>query len=96
MEPGTLRVMDQLRDFMFARIYLGPVQSEHRREAIEIVRRLVDHHLVHPDELPASWRDTHADRVTQVVDYVAGMTDRFAVATHERLFGTPGMSDPPW
>ena len=30
--------------------------------------------------------------MTQVVDYVAGMTDRFAVRTHERLFGTPGMA----
>jgi dGTPase len=95
MDDETLACMNELRDFMFERIYLGPVQRSHQREAIDVIRRLVDHHLVHPEELPATYRDTSADRVTQVVDYVAGMTDRYALATHERLFGSPGMSDPP-
>ena len=40
---------------------------------------LMDHHLDHPEDLPATYRDTDADRVTQVADYVAGMTDRFAL-----------------
>jgi dGTPase len=94
MDDETLAIMTELRDFMFERIYLGPVQRSHQREAIDLIRRLVDYHLLNPDEMPASYRDTRADRVTQVVDYVAGMTDRYAVATHERLFGTPGMADP--
>jgi dGTP triphosphohydrolase len=35
--------------------------------------------------------------VTQVADHVAGMTDRFAQRTHERLFGTPGIrGDAAW
>ncbi len=94
MDDDTLTVMHSLRDFMFTRIYMGPVQQQHQREAIELIRRLVDHHLKHPDELPDSFRLVDADLVTQVADYVAGMTDRFAVATHERLFGTPGIADP--
>jgi dGTPase len=94
MDPADLRVMNELRDFMFQRIYLGPVQRRHQREAIDVIRRLVDHHVVHPDELPAAFRETDAPLVTQVADYVAGMTDRFALATHERIFGTPGMADP--
>jgi dGTPase len=53
----------------------------------------MDHHLVHPEELPASYRDNGADRVTQAADYVAGMTDRFALRTHERIFGRSGMED---
>lgn len=94
MDPESLAVMNQLRDFMFQRVYLGPEQRRHHREAIDLIRRLVDHHLAHPDELPMSYRDTEADLVTQVADYVAGMTDRYAIATHQRLFGTPGMADP--
>ena len=54
----------------------------------------MDHHLEHPEAIPSSYRDTEADLVTQVADYVAGMTDRYAIATQERLFGTPGMADP--
>ncbi len=94
MDDASLAVMNQLRDFMFERIYLGPEQRRRHLDAITLIRRLVDHHLAHPEELPTSYRDTHADLVTQVADYVAGMTDRFAIATHERLFGTPGMADP--
>ncbi len=94
MDAETLTVMHSLRDFMFERIYMAAVQQQHQREAIDLIRRLVDHHLQHPDELPESFRAIDADLVTQVADYVAGMTDRFAVATHERLFGTPGIADP--
>jgi len=94
MDDASLDVMNELRDFMFQRIYLGPEQKRHLAEAVEVIRRLVDHHLVHPDEIPATYRDTHADLVTQVADYVAGMTDRFALATYRRLFGRPGMADP--
>jgi len=94
MDTASLGVMNELRDFMFERIYLGPEQRRHHLDAIGVIRRLVDHHLAHPDQIPSSYRDTNADLITQVADYVAGMTDRFALATHQRLFGTPGMDDP--
>ncbi len=94
MDDPSLAVMNELRDFMFQRIYLGPGQRRQLGDAIDVIRRLVDYHLLHPEALPSSYRDTEADRITQVADYVAGMTDRFALATHERLFGTPGMADP--
>ena len=95
MQPETLAVMHELRDFMFERVYLSPGLRARNQEAVELLRRLMDWHLEHPDELPASFRETDADRVTQVADYIAGMTDRFAARTHERLFGTTGMSDAP-
>ena len=84
--------MNELRDFMFARVYLSAAQRERTAEAIDLLRRLMDWHLDHPDQLPDSYRDQPADRVTQVADYVAGMTDRFAQRTHVRLFGAPGIS----
>ena len=87
MEPATLEVMNELREFMFRNVYMADKQVEHQQGAIEIIRRLVDHHLAHLDELPASIRRTGDEPLQQVVDYVAGMTDRFAVATYERLFG---------
>jgi dGTPase len=94
MAEDVLADMNQLRDFMFERVYLAPVQRQHHRQAIEVIRRLMDHHLRHPEDLPASYRDNDADRVTQAADYVSGMTDRFALRTHLRLFGSSGMDDP--
>lgn len=94
MDPETLEVMHELRAFMFEHVYFAPGLREHAVEAIELIQRLVDYHLENPDELPEGYRDTDADRITQVADYISGMTDRYAVATHERLFGSPGMADP--
>jgi dGTPase len=87
MDPPTLAVMNELRDFMFERVYLSEQQRRHNEAAVALIRRLVDYHLEHPEELPDSYRDTGADLTTQVVDYVAGMTDRFAQQAHDRLFG---------
>jgi dGTPase len=94
MDDDVLADMNELRDFMFEHVYLAPAQRLHHRQAVAVIRELMDHHLSHPDELPATFRDTAADRVTQAADYVAGMTDRFALRTYERLFGRAGMDDP--
>ncbi|WP_254781784.1 HD domain-containing protein [Modestobacter sp. DSM 44400] len=86
MGADALAAMDEFRTFMFERVYESDTAAGQKHVAIEVIRRLVDHHLAHPELIPASYRDTEADPVTQVVDYVTGMTDRFALATHDRLF----------
>jgi dGTPase len=93
MDEDVLADMNELRDFMFERVYLAPAQRAHQAAAIDVIRRLMDHHLSHAQDIPASYRDNDADRVTQATDYIAGMTDRFALRTHERLYGTDGMDD---
>ncbi|SDG08026.1 dGTPase [Blastococcus aurantiacus] len=86
MAPEPLEAMHELRAFMFERVYASETAAGQKHVAIDVIRRLVDHHLAHPELLPESYRDTEADAVTQVVDYVSGMTDRFALSTHDRLF----------
>jgi dGTPase len=86
MEPALLDRMHTLRDFMFERVYLRPEAEAQRRRATQIVRDLVAYYVEHPGEVPASYRHDQADELTQVVDYVAGMTDRFAIRTHDELF----------
>ncbi|MGH3034809.1 MAG: deoxyguanosinetriphosphate triphosphohydrolase [Gaiellaceae bacterium] len=71
------RAMLDLRAFMFERVYLGLEAKAQRELAIETVRHIFDHFLAHPDELPP---DRPGDLPTRVTDYVAGMTDRFALA----------------
>ena len=73
--------MDRLRTFMFERVYLGPsAQREHAR--IErMLRALFAHYADHPP--PSLLEDASpAERVT---DYLAGMTDRFAVRAFAEL-----------
>ncbi|CAN5744670.1 deoxyguanosinetriphosphate triphosphohydrolase [soil metagenome] len=87
MDAPTLEVMNELRGFMFERVYLSEEQQLHTRAAIDVIRRLMDYHLAHPDRIPDSYRDTDADLVVQAADYIAGMTDRYALQVHEQLFG---------
>jgi dGTPase len=75
--PEVGRAMLELRSFMFERVYLGPAAAGERERAVATVRRIVDRLLEHPDELPP---DRPGDPVQRVTDYVAGMTDRFALA----------------
>jgi dGTPase len=75
--------MARLRDFMFDRVYLAPeARSEHAR-VHWTVRGLLEHYLARPEEVPAG--RAGGDHVQAVVDYVAGMTDRYCIATYRRL-----------
>jgi dGTPase len=86
MEPGHLAVMLELRTFMFERVYLRPAVEAQRQRAREIVRGLVDYYSNHADEIPSTYRHDDADELTNVIDYVAGMTDRYAIRTWDELF----------
>ena len=77
------KAMSDLRDFMFARLYLGPEVTHERQKIRAAVRTLFDHFCDHPEQIPASIPDGELSR--RVTDYIAGMTDRFAVAMFEAL-----------
>ncbi len=75
--PEIGAAMLELRAFMFERVYLGPVTEADRRRASETVARIFDHYAGHAGELPP---DRPGDLAQRITDYVAGMTDRFALA----------------
>jgi dGTPase len=79
--PEVGEAMLSLRAFMFERVYLGPqVEPEHRR-ARHVVERIFDRLLEEPERLPAG----DDDLATRITDYIAGMTDRFALGYAEAL-----------
>jgi dGTPase len=86
MDEPTLAVMTELRDFMFEHVYMSAAQQREGRRAIAVIRDLMDWHLEHPDEIPEAFRREDSPAAVQAADYIAGMTDRYALATHDRLF----------
>jgi dGTPase len=81
--------MSELREFMFAHVYLGPaVRAEHEKIAA-VVRRLFEHYVDHPEMLPpAAERDGDGDDLQlaqRVTDYLAGMTDRYCIRQYTEL-----------
>jgi dGTPase len=87
MAPDMAGIMDELRAFMFERVYLSPQLAAHKDAAMQVTRSLVDYHLEHPEHIPETYREHGADRLRQVADYVAGMSDRYALAAHQLRIG---------
>jgi dGTPase len=86
MDEPTLDVMTELREFMFEHVYMSAAQQREGRRAIAVIRDLMDWHLDHLDEIPGAFRREDSPAAVQAADYIAGMTDRYALATHDRLF----------
>ncbi len=77
--------MLRLRKFMFQNVYLGPeARGEHER-VIRTLRGLFEHYLDHPEAAGLSDGIEGENELQRVTDYIAGMTDRFAIATFRRL-----------
>ncbi len=86
MDPEIADIMLELREFMFASVYLRPEYEVHRRRAVEITQGLVRYYEAHPEEIPTTSKVDDVAVLTQAIDYVAGMTDRFAVRSYEKRF----------
>jgi len=87
IDEASLAAMDEIRDFLFARVYLGSDLVAEKEGAVTVIRDLVDHFAAHPGEVPGTYRVDDADDLTRAVDYVSGMTDRFALRLHRELAG---------
>ncbi len=86
LSPEVFRALDELRDFMFERVYLRAGSHDEHEKAVKLLRDLVAHFMDHPDEIPPEYPEVPGDLPTRVADYIAGMTDRYALRTYERLF----------
>ncbi len=90
---GLWADLKQIRAFLFKRMYRAPSVVKMRNEVTRVVEDLFPLFLSRPDLLPGEWRadveraadDTALARI--VADYIAGMTDRFALQEHARLVG---------
>ena len=75
-----------LKRFLFANLYRHPQVVDTTAQARQVVRELFAAYLDRPAELRPSFAE-RPDRERAVADYIAGMTDRFALREHERLTG---------
>ena len=86
LSDDVFRALDVLRGFLFDRVYLRDEARAQQDKAIGLVRTLFAHYLDHPEEVPEEYHRAPGDLPTRVADYIAGMTDRFALRDYERLF----------
>lgn len=79
----------ELRGYLYHNLYYNPVVHEPNLRAVRRLKELFDHYLTHPGEVGAKTRrrSRRAGLHRTICDYIAGMTDRYAVLEHQRLFG---------
>lgn len=87
MSTEVWDAMMALRAYLFDNVYFSEKAKAEEPKAARVVRMLFDYFLDHPDELPDEFASPAlGGEVQRVIDYVAGMTDRFAIREFERLF----------
>ncbi|WP_424833411.1 deoxyguanosinetriphosphate triphosphohydrolase [Ruegeria sp.] len=85
--------LKEIRAFLFAKMYRAPSVMKVREEVSKVVEDLFPIYLQDPKQMPVRWHDTIEAAETETVlarivsDYIAGMTDRFALQDHARLTG---------
>jgi len=81
----------EVKAFLFANLYRHESVLAVRREVAAVVRELFAGYMADPQRMPEEWRRgldaaDEARRARRVCDFIAGMTDRFAIEEHLRLF----------
>lgn len=93
MSPLLAEVMEKLREFLFANVYIGSAAKKEEQKAMFIIKQLYQFWEAKPENLPQEiklLKDKHGlERA--ISDYIAGMTDRYIIALYQELF-IPG----PW
>ena len=88
MRPEVSRAMADLRTFLFERVYKNPVAKGEESKAKGILQSLYTYYSKHPEALPADFiPQLDFDGISRVIcDYIAGMTDKYAVHKYESIF----------
>ncbi len=88
MTPAVEQALQDLRSFMFERVYRNPVAKGQESKAKDMLKRLFEHYVNHPEALPEDFQPQLSfDGMERTVcDYIAGMTDKYAVDKFTEIF----------
>jgi dGTPase len=87
ISPHVQQAADSLREFLFRQVYTPLNEDANTQRAQHIVRALYAHFLEDPERLPAEYRSrSNEDSPRRVADFVASMTDRYAIELYEATF----------
>src|ERR1017187_6372315 len=87
--PERRKLNVELRKYLYKNLYFNPVVNEPHIRAKQLLRDLFHYYLQHPKEIGehARRRIRKIGKHRALCDYIAGMTDRYAIAEHQKLFG---------
>ncbi len=86
--PAKAAAMEELRDFMFEAVYRNPVAKSQEYKAQELIQRLFELYVTHPDRLPSDYQEIRILEGPEraACDYIAGMTDTYCIEKFKDAF----------
>jgi dGTPase len=94
MSEPVREALNRLKDFLAERVYLNPAAVAEAARGQRMLRLLFDHFLAHPDQVPDEARQAaEGDLPRAACDFLAGMTDRYAIKTFSRVFVVGGLEN---
>ena len=86
--PEVAQAMAELKEFMFQSVYFNPLAKGEEGKAEDMICLLYEYYYKHTDKLPPEYQDilVREGRQRAVLDYIAGMTDTYAVEQFGDLF----------
>lgn len=94
MDPLTETYFDRLHAFMYEALYRNPVAKSEESKVDGLVSRMFEYYVRHPDDLPEEYAAIREEEGVPraVCDYIAGMTDNYALEMYHKLFIPRGWS----
>ena len=88
LSPAVDKALSDLRAFMFERVYRNPVAKGEESKAKDMLKRLYEYYYSHPEAIPEDFQPqlSFDGMERTVADYIAGMTDNYAVDKYTELF----------
>ena len=88
LSPDVDKALRDLRSFMFERVYRNPVAKSEERKAKDMLQRLFEYYFTHPEALPEDFQPQMSFEGLErtVCDYIAGMTDNYAIDKFNEIF----------
>ena len=88
LSPAVDKALKDLRSFMFERVYRNPVAKSQESKAKVMLQRLFEYYITHPEALPEDFHPQMSFEGLErtVCDYIAGMTDNYAVDKYTEIF----------
>ena len=87
LSPCVAKIMAELREFLFSNVYVNQLHQRERKKISKMFELLFDYYIGNPEQMPREFQGRMSENPTQTVaDYIAGMTDRFAMKRFNEIF----------
>ena len=92
LSPAVEKALKDLRSFMFENVYRNPVAKAEEQKAKEMLQRMFEYYMSHPEAIPEDFHPQLSFEGLErtVCDYIAGMTDNYAIDKYTEIFVPAG------